>query len=63
MVLQTWAAHPSNRNDYAILDPNNWDNVPEPLVSKDIFLQNTTQIAKVRTQTVAYIETDCPWNA
>jgi hypothetical protein len=63
MVLQTWAAHPSNRNDYAILDPNNWDNIPEPLVSKDIFLQNTTQIAKVRTQTVAYIETDCPWNA
>jgi hypothetical protein len=63
MVLQTWAAHPSNRNDYAILDPNNWDNVPEPLVSKDIFLQNPIQIAKVRTQTVAYIETDCPWNA
>ena len=63
MVLQTWAAHPSNRNDYAILDPNNWDSVPEPLVSKDIFLQNPIQIAKARTKTVAYIEPDCPWNA
>jgi hypothetical protein len=41
MVLQTWACHPSNRNEYMILDPNNWDNIPEPLISKDIFLHQT----------------------
>jgi len=41
MVLQTWACHPSNRNEYMILDPNNWDRVPEPLISKDIFLHQT----------------------
>lgn len=37
MVLQTWAAHPSNRSEYMILDPNNWDAVPAPLVGTDIF--------------------------
>lgn len=30
--LQAWAAHPSNRNKYMILDIRNLDNFPEPLV-------------------------------
>lgn len=46
MVLQTWAAHPSNRNEYMILDPNDWDNIPEPLVSRDIFLHQTAKVAE-----------------
>lgn len=33
MVAQIWCAHPSNRHEYMILDPYNWDNVPEPLVA------------------------------
>ena len=32
MLCQTWCAHPQNRNHYMILDPLNWDRVPEPLI-------------------------------
>jgi hypothetical protein len=37
MVCQTWAAHPSNRTKYMVLDPMNWDAMPSPLVEVDIF--------------------------
>jgi len=60
MVLQTWAAHPSNRNEYMILDPNNWDAMPEPLVSKDIFVHKPTKVAQPTT-VVSY--TELPWEA
>jgi hypothetical protein len=60
MVLQTWAAHPQNRNEYMILDPNNWDNIPQPLVSKDIFLHKPPQVLQPRTQRVAD-SADLPW--
>jgi hypothetical protein len=58
MVLQTWAAHPSNRNEYMILDPNNWDRIPDPLVSKDIFLHKPLQAAQTKT---VYSYSDLPW--
>lgn len=32
MYCQTWAAHPSYRNKYMILDPRCWDALPEPLI-------------------------------
>lgn len=32
MLLQFWVAHPTVRNKYMILDPNNWDLMPEPLI-------------------------------
>jgi hypothetical protein len=60
MALQTWAAHPSNRNEYMILDPNNWDAIPEPLVSKDIFLPKPLQATQPRMVT-SYSE--LPWDA
>jgi hypothetical protein len=60
MVLQTWAAHPQNRNEYMILDPNNWDNIPQPLVSKDIFLHKPPLVLEPRTQRVAD-SADLPW--
>lgn len=37
MYCQIWCAHPENRNKYMILDPNDWDNMPEPLVSTEVF--------------------------
>lgn len=37
MLTQIWVAHPSLRTDYMILDPYDWDRMPEPLVSRDIF--------------------------
>lgn len=35
MLCQTWCAHPLNRNHYMILDPDNWDKMPEPLVTSE----------------------------
>ena len=37
MLCQTWAAHPSNRTKYMILDPMNWDKMPTPLVDVNVF--------------------------
>jgi hypothetical protein len=37
MLTQIWCAHPSNRTKYMVLDPKDWDAVPPPLVSVDIF--------------------------
>jgi hypothetical protein len=37
MLCQTWAAHPSNRTKYMILDPMNWDKMPVPLIDVNIF--------------------------
>ena len=35
MLTQIWCAHPANRNSYMILDPSNWDKMPEPLVTSE----------------------------
>lgn len=37
MLAQIWIAHPTKRTKYMILDPLNWDLMPEPLVSSEIF--------------------------
>ena len=58
MVLQTWACHPSNRNEYMILDPNDWDRIPEPLITKDIFLH---QAPKPVVSRVSNMSNDLPW--
>lgn len=36
MLAQIWCAHPSNRNKFMVLDPNDWDNMPEPLDSSAV---------------------------
>lgn len=33
MACQTWSAHPANRNEYMILDPKDWDNMPPPHIN------------------------------
>lgn len=60
MVLQTWACHPSNRNEYMILDPNDWDAIPEPLITKDIFLPKTPKPVIAKSAEFAD-NTDLPW--
>lgn len=37
MLTQIWLAHPSLRTPYMILDPLNWDNLPSPLLTPEIF--------------------------
>jgi chorismate mutase len=60
MVLQTWAAHPSNRNEYMILDPNSWDNIPEPLIARDVFTQPVKPAVAAYTSNFS---ADLPWSA
>ena len=35
MLTQIWVCHPSLRTNYMILDPYNWDHVPEPLIQAE----------------------------
>lgn len=35
MYTQIWCAHPANRNEYMVLDPSDWDNMPAPLIEAD----------------------------
>jgi hypothetical protein len=44
MLCQTWAAHPSNRTKYMILDPMNWDKMPVPLIDPGIFKTPVTAL-------------------
>lgn len=40
IMLQIWIAHPTRRTKYMILDPMNWDNMPEPIIDDSIFLED-----------------------
>lgn len=42
MYTQIWCAHPSSRTPYMVLDPQNWDVMPSPLIAQDIFRQPNT---------------------
>lgn len=53
MLLQTWAAHPSNRTKYMVLDPMNWDRMPTPMINTNIITQPAVQITRVTS----------PWDA
>ena len=37
MLTQIWLAHPDNRTNLMILDPYDWDAIPEPLETSDVF--------------------------
>lgn len=52
MLFQVWCAHPVNRTNLMILDWNNWDNMPEPLIIDEVTL------ATRQKQTVV----DMPWD-
>lgn len=43
MTSQIWVAHPENRSKYMVLDPLNWDKVPPPLVSVEVFAPSAYQ--------------------
>ena len=36
MLCQIWVAHPSIRTKYMVLDPQNWDHMPEPLITSEV---------------------------
>ena len=39
MLTQIWLAHPDLRDPLMILDPQQWDHTPEPLVSAEVLLK------------------------
>lgn len=41
MLAQIWCAHPANRTESMVLDPHNWDNMPEPILNGEIFKPTT----------------------
>lgn len=44
ILTQCWLAHPELRTPYMILDLQNWDQMPKPLVSNDIFKAVPTNV-------------------
>lgn len=36
MICQTWVAHPTLRHPLMILDPNDWDTMPKPLIDSEV---------------------------
>lgn len=57
MLFQIWCAHPVNRSELMILDWKNWDNMPEPFASGDIF----QEYSKPKTKVIK-VATDLPWD-
>ena len=53
MMAQIWVAHPENRTKYMVLDPLDWDGVPEPLIPVQMFESKTSSSANT--------ENDLPW--
>lgn len=46
MLTQIWAAHPEHRSKFCILDPMNWDNIPESLEGDgDIFIPSEKSVS------------------
>jgi hypothetical protein len=58
MYTQIWCAHPSNRTPYMVLNPQNWDIMPVPLIVDNIF---TPVVSKSNKNKDSY-EMDLPWN-
>lgn len=60
MLTQIWLAHPTIRNEYMVLDPTDWDHMPPPLITKDIFVAPETKSVKtLKPDTGSYL----PWEA
>jgi hypothetical protein len=58
IITQCWLAHPELRTPYMILDLENWDSMPKPLVSNEIF-KPTKEQEPIRTREVAEV---LPWD-
>ena len=60
MLTQIWLAHPSLRTPYMILDPNNWDNLPTPLLTPDIFKAPEPELKKQKPKPTPVVD-KLPW--
>lgn len=60
ILTQCWLAHPELRTPYMILDLQNWDQMPKPLVSNDIFKAVPTNVTI--NKTVKETASLMPWD-
>lgn len=59
LLTQIWLAHPSLRTPYMILDPLDWDNIPSPLLTTEIFKAPEQPVAK--KQKLEPVVDKLPW--
>ena len=60
MLAQIWCAHPVNRTKYMVLDSKDWDKIPTPLITTQIFA--TENNLKPKTRKIVREDTaDLPW--
>lgn len=62
MICQTWVAHPTLRHPLMVLDPNDWDGMPKPLIDSEVV---TTSVGGTSSSSKMFFkpaveETD-PW--
>lgn len=58
MATQIWVAHPANRLDCMVLDPGNWDAMPDSLIPND-FMSPTPCVPKQLDRLAK--KADLPW--
>ena len=62
ILTQIWLAHPQHRSSLMILDPNNWDRMPEPLIANSVLKTPEPQeIAPLKKNTEETAKTLLPW--
>jgi len=50
MLTQIWLAHPAKRTQLMVLDPMNWDRMPEPLIKVELFESTNKAIEQFKSQ-------------
>jgi hypothetical protein len=62
LLTQIWLAHPSHRHNLMILDPQNWDRMPEPLIANNVFTTpEPKEIAPLKESLKESTKTLLPW--
>lgn len=59
MLTQIWVAHPQLRSPYMVLDPNDWDSMPDALISHEVLLDPKPD----RYATALNTKPSTPWDA
>lgn len=61
MYLQLWLAHQSLRSESMVLNPSDWDNMPEPFIDSSIFLPEEKPAKIVRKTKPKDEAKELPW--
>lgn len=61
MYSQIWMAHPDNRTKYMVLDPQNWDSVPLPLIETTSIPESKSKTKHIGGITFEDTTNDYPW--